>query len=64
MTKKILIVEDNASMRSVIKNLVQPYTEAVYECDNGKSAVEEYAIHTPDWVLMDIKMINCLRQVL
>ena len=56
ITKKILIVDDNASMRSVMRSLVEQHTEAVYECDNGRSAVAEYAIHTPDWVLMDIKM--------
>ncbi|MGH9873342.1 MAG: response regulator transcription factor, partial [Pyrinomonadaceae bacterium] len=52
----ILIVEDNDSMRRMIKRLVGDLTEAFAECVDGAQALATYNRYRPDWVLMDIKM--------
>ena len=53
--KSLLIVEDNAGMRRMIKSLVAGLADAIYECD-GVDAFNLYEAHHPDWVLMDIEM--------
>jgi len=52
----VLIVDDNAEMRRLLKSLVRPLAEAAYECGDGAEALAAYAAHRPDWVLMDIEM--------
>jgi len=55
----ILIADDNDKMRSLIKNLLFENIKSVntiYECKNGKQAVEGYIKYKPDWVLLDIRM--------
>ncbi len=57
MSKKILIVDDAAFMRMMIKNIVAKNGyEVVGEAENGKQAVEMYANSSPDVVTMDITM--------
>jgi len=54
-----MVVEDNGRMRAKIREIVVEEVqnvEAVFECENGVEAVEEYEKHLPDWVLMDISM--------
>jgi CheY-like chemotaxis protein len=53
---KILIVDDNASVRRLIASIVQPIASEIRECEDGAPAVEVYRIHRPDVVLMDIRM--------
>jgi CheY-like chemotaxis protein len=55
-TLSVLIVDDNAKMRSIIAEIIKSRTEKVYECTDGINALEEYSIHRPDWTLMDLKM--------
>jgi CheY-like chemotaxis protein len=52
----LLIVEDNAKMRRMLKTLVADLASAVHECADGAEALALYAVHRPDWVLMDIAM--------
>lgn len=52
----VLIVEDNAAMRSLIRQLVHDVTAVVYECADGECALEVYRRARPDWVLMDIDL--------
>src|SRR5829696_6100648 len=52
----ILIADDNAEVRRMIRNLVEDIDPDIVECTDGSAAVESYAIHHPDWVLMDINM--------
>jgi CheY-like chemotaxis protein len=52
----VLIVEDNPSVRQMIRSLIEPLAETVYESVDGGEAVEIYRRVTPDWVLMDIDM--------
>ena len=57
MSKKILIVDDAAFMRMMIKNIVAKNGyEVVGEAENGKQAVAMYANSSPDVVTMDITM--------
>lgn len=56
---KVLIVDDNAEMRRLLRSLVIRQVEAVYECGDGAEVVETYAaehLTSADWVLMDIEM--------
>jgi DNA-binding NarL/FixJ family response regulator len=51
----LLIVEDNPGMRRVIRSVVGDLA-SVFECSAGENALAAYRRHSPDWVLMDIKM--------
>jgi len=53
---KVLIVEDNASMRRLIRSIVGDLANSVAECADGEGALAAYAACEPDWVLMDIRM--------
>ncbi|MCL5056913.1 MAG: response regulator [Actinobacteria bacterium] len=57
MSKSILIVDDAAFMRMMIKNiLLKNGFEVVGEAENGKIAVDMYRETKPDLVTMDITM--------
>jgi CheY-like chemotaxis protein len=53
---KILIVDDNASVRMMIRNIVRPLTCDICECSDGADAAATYGRERPDIVLMDIRM--------
>jgi two-component system chemotaxis response regulator CheY len=55
--KRILIVDDAAFMRMMIKNIVTKNGyEVVGEAENGQVALELYQQYKPDLVTMDITM--------
>lgn len=57
MSKKVLIVDDAAFMRMMIKDiLVKNGYEVVGEAENGVKAIEKYKEVSPDLVIMDITM--------
>jgi len=56
MAMKLLIVEDNAPVRRMIKTVVGTLADEIYECENGKTALATYQRHKPDVVLMDIDL--------
>ena len=57
MGKRILVADDAAFMRMMIKNiLTKGGYEVVGEAANGKEAVEQYEKLQPDLVLLDITM--------
>ena len=53
---KLLIVEDNESMRRTIKSIIGTLADEIYECSDGSEAVNLYGECRPDWVLMDIRL--------
>ena len=53
---KILIVDDNASVRRLIRSVLPALASEIYECANGADALITYQAHRPDVVLMDIRM--------
>lgn len=68
MPMNLLIVEDNALMRRLLKNIVADLAERIFECGDGAEALPAYARCRPDWVLMDIQMremdgISATRQI-
>jgi CheY-like chemotaxis protein len=52
----VLIVEDDDAMRALIKTVVGDLADSFCECNDGLHALELYAMHRPDWVLMDLQM--------
>lgn len=57
MAHKILIVDDAAFMRMMIKDILSKNGyEVVGEAADGQQAVEQYKEHQPDLVTMDITM--------
>lgn len=55
--KRIMIVDDATFMRVVLKNiLVKEGYDVVAEAANGLEAIEQYNLHKPDVVTMDITM--------
>ncbi len=53
---KLLIVEDHAPLRALLKRLLRPLAGEIGECADGAEAFAAYAAQRPDWVLMDIRM--------
>jgi CheY-like chemotaxis protein len=65
---KVLVVEDNRAMRSLIKSIIADLAGDVSERGDGAEALSAYAECRPDWVLMDIRMkgldgISAARQI-
>lgn len=52
----VLMVEDNADMRTLIRSILSETTQVIHEFENGPSALEAYARIHPDCVLMDIEL--------
>ncbi|MBX7173257.1 MAG: response regulator transcription factor [Pyrinomonadaceae bacterium] len=53
---KLLIVEDNPSVRRIIKSFAAQYADEILECGNGEESFLLYCDHKPDLVLMDINL--------
>jgi CheY-like chemotaxis protein len=53
---RIMIVDDNQAVRSMVRKMLSGLAQHVFECSDGKQALDTYARVRPDWVLMDIKM--------
>lgn len=70
MSVKVLIVDDAAFMRMMIKNIItKAGYEVVGEAENGQQAVEMYFELNPDLVTMDITMpemdgIEAVKQII
>ncbi len=52
----LLIVDDNASVRKMIRQLLNPLFELIDECEDGSAAVTAYEAGQYDIVIMDIQM--------
>lgn len=53
---KILVADDNARMRRMVRQALAGLTSEVYEAGDGVEAVAVCAALRPDWVLMDLRM--------
>jgi len=56
LAKRVLVVDDAAFMRMMIKNILAKNGYEVVEAADGEAAVELYKQHKPDLVTMDITM--------
>ena len=53
---KIMLVDDSAKVREMIRSLMVGLDAEFVECDNGREALAAYRDRRPDWVLMDLMM--------
>ena len=53
---KILIADDNASFRSLLRLILAQVTSDIFECASGQAAIEVYEREHPDLVFMDLRM--------
>jgi CheY-like chemotaxis protein len=53
---KLLIVDDNATIRHLLRRVVGKFCVEIVECEDGDEAAEAYKRDRPDVVLMDLKM--------
>ncbi len=70
MAKRVLIVDDALFMRTMLRDIFESAGwQIVAEAENGERAIEQYKLHQPDLVTMDIVMpemggIDALKKVL
>ena len=55
---KLLIVEDNAGIRRVLRRILAGTASTIWECADGSEALAAYEEHRPDIVLMDLRMTH------
>jgi CheY-like chemotaxis protein len=53
----VMIVDDSAEIRRMLRDVVADVADRIYECRDGGEACVAYAMHRPDWVLMDVSMV-------
>jgi CheY-like chemotaxis protein len=53
---KILIVDDNAGIRRVLRRSLADIASEIQECTDGSDALIAYEKYRPDVVLMDVRM--------
>jgi two-component system, cell cycle response regulator DivK len=56
MSKRILIVEDQADSRQIIRDMLAPTEYEVIEAGNGEEALAAIAKQRPDLILMDVQL--------
>jgi two-component system chemotaxis response regulator CheY len=56
MSRTILVVDDAAFMRMMIRDILSKEGYVIYEAVNGRDAIEKYKEISPDLVTMDITM--------
>jgi CheY-like chemotaxis protein len=54
--QKILIADDDARMRDMVRQVVAGLASSVWEAADGAEAIAICAAERPDWVLMDLRM--------
>ncbi len=52
----LLIVDDNAETRRLIKTIVRKISDAIFECEDGDEVLAAFDKYQPDWILMDLEM--------
>jgi two-component system chemotaxis response regulator CheY len=66
---KILLVDDSAFMRNMIKNILKPGNHEIIEAGNFDEAVNAYKESRPDIVFLDVVMpgksgVDALREII
>jgi two-component system, cell cycle response regulator DivK len=56
MSKRILVVEDQADNRRIIRDMLAPTDYEIIEAENGEQALAIVAKERPDLILMDIQL--------
>lgn len=65
----LMIVDDNAQVRRLIRRICQDFADQFCECADGAEALAVYRAEQPDWVVMDVRMevmdgLTATRQIL
>lgn len=68
MSKTVLVVDDAAFMRMMIRDILAKEGYVIHEAVNGRDAIKKYAEIRPDLVTMDITMpemsgLDALREI-
>lgn len=53
---KALIIDDSKFQRNVIKNILKDLNFDIAEASNGNEALEQYELHLPDFIILDLLM--------
>src|SRR5215831_8725839 len=56
MSKRILVVEDQADNRKIIRDMLRATDYEITEAEDGEQALEALAKQRPDLILMDIQL--------
>ena len=56
MSKRILVVKDQADNRQIIRDMLAPTDYEITEAENGEQALAAVAKQRPDLILMDIQL--------
>lgn len=56
MTAKVLVVDDSAMSRRMVRRILEEGGYSVIEADEGVAALETYFLEKPDVVLLDLVM--------
>jgi two-component system cell cycle response regulator DivK len=56
MSKRILVVEDQADNRQIIRDMLAPTDYEIMEVESGEEALTTIAKQRPDLILMDIQL--------
>jgi len=56
MTRRILVVEDQADNRRILRDLLAHAGYEVIEACDGEQAITSASVHRPDVILMDIQL--------
>jgi two-component system response regulator DegU len=52
----LLIVDDNAEIRQLVKRIASKASDEVFEREDGDEVLAAFTEHNPDWVVMDVEM--------
>jgi CheY-like chemotaxis protein len=53
---KLMIVDDDMRIRKLIISMVSDLATEIFECADGSQAHQDFHVHRPDLVLMDLAM--------
>ncbi|MBV8258451.1 MAG: response regulator transcription factor [Actinobacteria bacterium] len=53
---RILVVDDDADIRTLVRTLLERAGATVYEAGDGRSGLREFHSHRPDLVVLDVQM--------
>ncbi len=53
---KILIADDNAYMRALLRRMCATLATETRDCADGRAAIQAFGEFKPDWTIMDVSM--------
>lgn len=54
--RRVLIVDDAATNRLLLRQVLRPFGFKIFEATNGAEAIEAFEAHAPEIILMDVRM--------